>query len=336
MAGAAPHGRGGRLDRRRSPCYLGIPWSVQTPNGSFRRVELPATWRLALGLHPGGGASPFEVPMPLNWSDERYVRLYTRDTPQWQCLSFLAQGLFCLLLRKVDRAGVLPLGRMGRKAVFVSVGHAHQAAMLDPALDELLADGCVEIRGDDLVVPNFIEAQEAEASDKARARASRERRRAGVTGKRHEQNHVTQTSQNVTVESHSVTGCHGNAPLGNSCDVCVTPSQPSQADPIQPNCAEPAKPADGCLAGEPEWLVDVRRRLAVILGMPKPLGVGRNPEEVVRSFTRIRDGWGHEALVREAATAAMENRVVPANLSWWVGWFDRVPDASLREGASRA
>ena len=51
----------------------------------------------------------------MDWSDERYVRVYTRDTPDWQCLSFLAQGLFCLILRKVDRAGVLPLGRSGRR-----------------------------------------------------------------------------------------------------------------------------------------------------------------------------------------------------------------------------
>ncbi len=113
----------------------------------------------------------------MNWSDERYVRVYTRDTPDWQCLSFLAQGLFCLVLRKVDRAGVLPLGRSGRKAVAIAIGHAHQWPLLEPALDELLADGCLRIEGELLVVPNFIEAQEAEASDKARAKAYRERRR---------------------------------------------------------------------------------------------------------------------------------------------------------------
>jgi hypothetical protein len=113
----------------------------------------------------------------MNWSDERYVRLYTRDSSDWLCMSFLAQGLLCLVMRKVDRAGVLPLGRSGRKSVAIAIGHAHQWPMLEPALEELLEDGCVKIEGDLLVIPNFIEAQEALASDAARAKKHREVRR---------------------------------------------------------------------------------------------------------------------------------------------------------------
>jgi len=113
----------------------------------------------------------------LNWSDERYVRVYTRDTPEWLCLSFPAQGLFCLLMRKVDRAGILPLGKLGRRAVAVAIGFAGDWVRLEPALDELVADGCVHIEGDLLVIPNFLDAQEAESSEKARARKYREKNR---------------------------------------------------------------------------------------------------------------------------------------------------------------
>ena len=113
----------------------------------------------------------------MNWSDERYVRVYTRDTPEWLCLSFLGQGLFCLLLRKVDRAGVLPLGKLGKRAVAVAVGFPGDWSRIEPALEELLNDGCVRIEGDLLVVPNFIEAQECKQTDKQRARKHREKTR---------------------------------------------------------------------------------------------------------------------------------------------------------------
>ena len=35
----------------------------------------------------------------MRWEDERYVRIYTRDTPSWMLLSWDAQALFLQLLR---------------------------------------------------------------------------------------------------------------------------------------------------------------------------------------------------------------------------------------------
>lgn len=113
----------------------------------------------------------------MRWEDERYVRLYTRDTIDWAMLSFEAQGLFSLLLRKVDRAGLLELGKHGKRGVAAAVGHPGRWEVLAPALEELLADGCVSISGTTLVIPNFIEAQEARASDAQRKRDQRERDR---------------------------------------------------------------------------------------------------------------------------------------------------------------
>ncbi len=179
----------------------------------------------------------------MTWDDERYVRLYTRDTPEWLCLSFLAQGLFCLLLRKVDRAGVLPLGRLGKRGAVVAIGHPGEWSRLEPALDELLADGCVKIEGETLVVPNFLEAQEAQASDRARSRKARERRRdLARLGERGEAANAPSTHSGVP--SHGVTEdtekhdtrdgsvTRRDAPVTNR-DQTVTPSLavPCHAEP---------------------------------------------------------------------------------------------------------
>lgn len=111
----------------------------------------------------------------MDWTDERYVRLYVRDTAEWIMLSWEARALFHEVLRKVDRAGVLALGRSG------TAGLAALTRMppdvVARALDELAADGCVELLPERLVLPNFLEAQEARQGDAQRARESRARRR---------------------------------------------------------------------------------------------------------------------------------------------------------------
>jgi hypothetical protein len=84
--------------------------------------------------------------MPLDWANERHVRVFTRDTPDWQTLSFEAQGLLVLVMRKLDRTrGSLPLGRQGKRGVAIAIGHAQRWHAIEPALDELLADGCLFI-----------------------------------------------------------------------------------------------------------------------------------------------------------------------------------------------
>lgn len=113
----------------------------------------------------------------MRWEDERYVRVYTRDTVDWLALSLEAQGLLALLLRKSDRAGVVKLGRHGKRGVAAAIGHAHRWETIEPALEELLADGVVVLTTDGIVYRNFIQAQEALQSDTARKRTQRERDR---------------------------------------------------------------------------------------------------------------------------------------------------------------
>lgn len=166
----------------------------------------------------------------MNWSDERYVRLYTRDTPDWLALSFDAQALFALLMRKVDRAGVLELGKHGKRAVAIAIGHASAWERLAPALEELLTDGCVSVHGDKLLVRNFIEAQEARQSDRKRQAESRSRRREQLAGQRLLVPDVT----NRDVESQNVTESHDG-----SHDVTTGHSE---SQPVTPYRAVPSVP----------------------------------------------------------------------------------------------
>ena len=53
----------------------------------------------------------------MDWANETWVKLYRRDTADWMLLSWRARGLFCLLLRAVNRRGELDLGRTGPRAV---------------------------------------------------------------------------------------------------------------------------------------------------------------------------------------------------------------------------
>lgn len=118
----------------------------------------------------------------MRWEDERYVRFYTRDTPSWLMLSWRARGLFGLLLRAVDRAGVLPVGKLGQKGLAVAV--LAPWAEIEAPLAELLEDGCVvwDAGRAAFFMPNYLEAQECAQSDAARRRKSRERARAQFGG----------------------------------------------------------------------------------------------------------------------------------------------------------
>ncbi|QSQ14077.1 hypothetical protein [Myxococcus landrumensis] len=166
----------------------------------------------------------------MRWEDERYVRVYTRDTTDWLALSFDAQALFMMLLRKVDRAGLLPLGKHGRRGIAIAIGHAHEWERLESALEELLTDGCIGMTADGgtLLVRNFLAAQEARASDKARQSKARELARdvaaSTAVTKRDD------SSQNVTeshTPSHAVTD-------GHAASHAVTPSL------AVPSCAVPS------------------------------------------------------------------------------------------------
>jgi hypothetical protein len=172
----------------------------------------------------------------MRWEDERYVRLYTRNTPEWLSLSWAARGLFSLILREVDRAGILPLGKLGPKGVAIAVNAPWRD--VEAPLCELLSDGCVQIGSDDpitskLIVPNFLTAQEAFQSDASRKRKSREMARAALS--------VTPRDQ---LESHGVTKSHVQSQavtIGHSDPICADPIRTDlKTPPVKPEVDQPA------------------------------------------------------------------------------------------------
>ena len=151
----------------------------------------------------------------MNFEDERYVRVYVRDTVTWKLMGWQARCLLPLLLRKVDRAGCVDLDGAGAEGVAALVEIPLEVA--EPGFKSLLARGVVEVRGDTLIFPKFMAAQEAKQSDKVRQQESRARkrdtvlRRDSVTERDSQSQTVTpghESQQNVTAghtESQDVT-----------------------------------------------------------------------------------------------------------------------------------
>jgi hypothetical protein len=166
----------------------------------------------------------------MRWEDERYVRIYTRDTPDWLALGWEAQALFVFATRKCDRAGILELGRSGTRGLAALV--AMPLEVVERALPILLSDGCVQMNGTTLVIPNFIEAQETPQSDAQRQRESRARARDRAA------------SQNVTEESRNVTSVTDSVTPGHAASHAVTPNcaVPSRAVPCSSALGENATP----------------------------------------------------------------------------------------------
>jgi len=114
----------------------------------------------------------------VRFDDERYVRLYTRETPEWTLLPWQSRLVWNELLKRFDRAGILELGKSKWKGI-ASVCRL-PLDLVEAAMPELLTNGCCALLSDGkdgevLFASNFIEAQEARQSDKARARAAREK-----------------------------------------------------------------------------------------------------------------------------------------------------------------
>lgn len=156
----------------------------------------------------------------MNWSDERYVRLFTRDTATWLSWRWETRAVLSLMLRKVDRSGVLEVGRMEKHRALALV-LMMPSEVVSVALDELVACGTAELTNTAVVLPNFLAAQEAVISDAARQRESRERRRASVLA-----NHGNNESACHAV-SRGVTGSHAVSQP-------VTPAVPTRAVPSVP------------------------------------------------------------------------------------------------------
>lgn len=185
----------------------------------------------------------------MNWPDEKYVRLYTRDTVTWKRWSWEARAVFGLLLRKVDRSGVLDTGAVDKCEALALILEI-PIDVATRALAQWLIAGTVVETSTGLILPSYIEAQEASQSDKVRQSESRAKRRAA-------------TMRNIDTACHTV-----SQPVtdGHKLSQIVTPAVPSQpSQPSQPSRAVPEqKPPLTTAIG---WWVAAQDKRAAIPGM---------------------------------------------------------------------
>lgn len=111
----------------------------------------------------------------MNYEDERYARLYTRDTVTWKRWDWRARLVFMLMLRKVDRSGVLDVGDDGVDGLAVAL--EIPTDICEAGVAQLEERGTLRRAPAAFVLPNFMHAQECRQSDKVRQQTSRERRR---------------------------------------------------------------------------------------------------------------------------------------------------------------
>lgn len=129
----------------------------------------------------------------MRWEDERYVRLYTRDTTTWKLLCWQSKCLLPLLLRKLDRAGLIDVGDNAIEGVAALTDMP--VALVQEGLVGLLQRGVFELHQGVLIMPNYQAAQEARQSDAQRMREYRGRAR----------DRAREALQNVTPPLHVVT-----------------------------------------------------------------------------------------------------------------------------------
>jgi hypothetical protein len=158
----------------------------------------------------------------MNWSDERYVKLYVRQTATWRMWPWQGRCVLPLLLQVANGAGVIDVGRRDPLQALSALIQV-PVDVVQVGVEALIADGTIEVVPNGYLLPKFIEAQEATKTDALRKRDQRERERTKARERTREA--VTQSHE----LSRAVTQSHE-----------LSPSSPAQPSPAQPSSAQPS------------------------------------------------------------------------------------------------
>ena len=226
----------------------------------------------------------------MDWSNEDYVRMYTRETADDLELSWEALALWRALLCKFDRSGVIQV-KNGWKSIAALTRIPF--AVVEIAGPELVADGRIRETPAGFFAPNFTEAQTTSKSDKARQRESRDRRRAhfSVTNRDDESRNVTEGHE----ESRDVTLTSAPVASTKLTDAEISLSPPAAETRKAPRPAKPRPPV------RPEAEAAARRLLDRICHNFPASTLARLPESAKRdraqkwadAFRLLRERDGH-------------------------------------------
>lgn len=257
----------------------------------------------------------------MDWQNERYVRLFVRNTTTWRRLGWDGQCLLMHLLRMVDRAGVLDIEDM-TPAEGAALHTFAPADVAERGMDKLIQYGVVRHESGRLIFPNYMDAQECVMSDKLRAKMSREKRSASRD--------VTQALQDEQIrhdESRRVTSNHAAS---------LQPCLPSRADPsvpIQPSAQPMAAAAAELrlvsdeLVPDPElaaaskgrlWLMDVMQTLA-----PDHGGKWRRAYAIIASKPAAERAIAAATLAPEAQKPSVRRMLTPQHIVDHWGLYSR-------------
>lgn len=183
----------------------------------------------------------------MNWSDERYVKLYVRQTATWRMWPWQGRCVLPLLLQVANGAGVIDVGRRDPLQALSALIQV-PVDVVQVGVEALIADGTIEVVPNGYLLPKFIEAQEATKTDALRKRDQRERERTKARERTREA--VTQSHE----LSRAVTQSHELSPS--------SPAQPSSAqpNPAQPSPEETKKPLSTCVDRPELQLVEKERK----------------------------------------------------------------------------
>lgn len=112
----------------------------------------------------------------MDFEDEHYVRIYTKDTKTWLRWGWEGQTVFQFVMRKFDKAGILD--DIDDPVEDVALLTGLPVEIVRVGLARVLKSETFILRGRRLLSPNYIKGQTAKRSDAARAKDSRDRRRA--------------------------------------------------------------------------------------------------------------------------------------------------------------
>jgi len=115
----------------------------------------------------------------MKFSEERWVKLYTRDTMGWKRLSWQARCVLLHAFRKVDRIGAIDIDEEGIAGLAVMLDLPEEVVEVGVSgknglIDRGAATLCEMAGSPVFLLPNFVEAQSAAASGKARMETTRE------------------------------------------------------------------------------------------------------------------------------------------------------------------
>jgi len=242
----------------------------------------------------------------MDWSNERYVRFYVRETVDETLWPWQAHAIWPQILRRADRSGVIDIGKHSPVKAIAAIIR-FPVEVCEVGLDALFVDECLMISGTQLVLRNYIPAQESVMSDAQRQRESRahkaiEKARRGVTPSDTFEQTVTNSdnaSQDMTLghaESRGVTDGHVRS-------LCAVPSVPSV----------PSEERESARAND---VVPLPERWP----LPEPL-----PDQVERPLaSRVRQGYERRYFARYAVAPNQEKTppMVPKVCAWLVAVAD--------------